>query len=128
MTKSVAILLFSFQMALLVHAQEVNVNIIRGFTEGNATFIEPYLNEQIELIDPLNEGLFSKEFTTKKLTDFFGQSNPNMFTIKHKGSSPGGLSYCIGILGSENGNYRVYLLFDDLKGTKISEIRIEEDE
>ena len=128
MTRPVILILFTILLHFTTQAQHVNVNIIEGFNSGNTNLIDPYLAEEVEFIDPYNEGFFSRSSTKNKLSEFFTRHNSTEFSIKHHGNSPGNDHYCIGILNTNNGVFRVYLLYDGEGKTKISEIRIEEDE
>ena len=128
MIRPIILILFTILLHITTHAQHVNVNIIEGFNSGNPTLIEPYLAEEVEFIDPNNEGIYGKATTNKKLSEFFTKNNSKDFSIKHHGNSPGNDHYCIGILNTNKGVFRVYLLYVGEEKTKISEIRIEEDE
>jgi len=128
MIRLIFLISFTLLLQYSTHAQPVNVKIIEGFKSGNASLIDPYLTKEVDFIDPTNEGIFSRATTKNKLSEFFTRNKANDFSIKHHGNSPGNDSYCIGILSTDKGIFRVYLLYVGSERTQISEIRIEEDE
>lgn len=129
MKKSGILILFSILLCShFVLAQEVNVNIMQGFKNGDASKIAPYLDQKVDFIGPNKEGLLSASQAKAELSSFFAVHHVSNFIVKHNGQSPSGNAYSIGVLTTSDGNYRVYMLFPKKTKEKISEIRIEKDE
>ncbi len=122
------IILLVFSTFSTLRAQEVPEDVIKGFGLGNIDMIQPFLAEEVELIILNEEGLFSKDMTSKKLTNYFKEINPEELKIVHTGASPSGTSYAIGEMICEKESLRLYLLFSGKNYSNISEIRIEKDE
>ena len=109
-------------------AQEVNVRIMEGFKNGDAALISTYLSPVVDYMGPNKESQLTAIQTKAELSSFFNSHKVTSFVVKHNGKSPSGNAYLIGVLSTNNGTYRVYLLFPEKTKEKISEIRIEKDE
>ncbi|HAW51684.1 MAG TPA: hypothetical protein DCX54_05050 [Flavobacteriales bacterium] len=121
------VLLFVFPCKFMF-AQEVNVGIIEGFKNGNASLIAEYLTPEVDYMGPNKESQLSADQTKSQLTSLFASLKVSSFEVKHNGKSPSGNAYLIGSMTTSKGVYRVYLLFPEKTKEKISEIRIEKDE
>ncbi len=122
-----AVFFFLFTCQFLL-AQDVNVHIIEGFKNGKASELASQLAPVVDYIGPKKEGQLNGSQTISQLTSFFSAHKASNFIIKHSGDSPSGNVYSIGVLTTNDGDYRVYLLFAANSNNKISEIRIEKDE
>ena len=112
-----------------VFAQEVNVRIMEGFKNGDAALIADNLTPVVDYMGPKKESQLTASQTKSELSSFFSSHKVSSFVVvKHKGESPSGNAYLIGVLTTNNGTFRIYLLFPEKTKEKISEIRIEKDE
>ena len=121
-------LLYLLLISQFAFAQEVNVRIMEGFKNGDAALIATYLSPVVDYMGPNKESQLTANQTKAELSSFFNSHKATSFVMKHKGKSPSGNAYFIGVLSTNNGTYRVYLLFPEKTKEKISEIRIEKDE
>ena len=121
-------ILFYLMLPLVTLSQTIDDDIVNGFQMGNPVLIAPHLSEIIEMIILDEEGTYSKDAAGLKLKDFFSSNSPTEFEIIHSGQSPSGATYNIGELTTEADQFRAYLLFSEIRESKIVEIRIEKDE
>lgn len=128
MFRAATVFIFILLSVFSVSGQSLDVNIKDGFRLGNADLLKPYLEEEIEIILPAIEGKYSLDRSVKYLQQFFNSSGVSGFTLLHEGSSPEGTSYHIGLLSTDNGRFRTYILLSKSKNRHIAEIRIEKDE
>lgn len=124
--KTIKLLLLSFSLILglnVVQAQasEVPAGIITALSEGNATELSSYLNDNVELVIGNQNDVFSKQQATGIIADFFKKNRVNGFDVIHKGNKDAA-SFVIGTLKTSTGNFRVYVL--TRKG-EIQQLRIE---
>jgi hypothetical protein len=124
-SRALLCLLFISQVAF---AQEVNVRIIEGFKNGDPALIADYLAPMVDYMGPKKEEQLTANQTRSELSSFFYSNKVSSFVVKHTGKSPSGNGYLIGVLTSNKGTHRIYLLFPGKSKEKISEIRIEKDE
>jgi len=125
-TQSFFYLLLWLIIIPLISSGQVPNQIIAGFKAGDAKIVASHFNENIELTILDRENVCSQAQGEQILKDFFSHNQPKDFEITHQG---GDVSvYAIGKMVTENGNFRVYILFKP-KGNKplIIQLRIDKD-
>lgn len=115
-----------FLLATSVFAQ-IPDDLILSLKSGNDKLLSEYFNQDIELVVPGHDDVFSKAQAQQLVAKFFKENTPDSFTIIHQGTSGNeGARYAIGTLVTSKGNFRVYFL---LKMTNnkaiIHQLRIE---
>ena len=121
-------ILLIFLSGNVLYSQDLLKDIASGFELGKAELITAGMIEEVELITPESEGLCSKDMAQKRLGKFFSTHKSKKFHLVHQGKSPSGLTYHIGELDTDNGEFRIYVLLSGKGAQKISELRIEEDD
>lgn len=86
---------------------------------GSAKELIKYFNEVTELKIDDQGANYSKIQAESILRDFFQQNQVVSFDYIHKGSSPEGLKYNIGIYNTKSGAYRVVILLKEIKGQYV---------
>ncbi|MCX8019386.1 MAG: DUF4783 domain-containing protein [Chitinophagaceae bacterium] len=127
MKKMYIILLSLFAVTFSSFAlQNVIDSVVTALKAGNATELGRHFDEYVELVLPDRNDHYSKAQAELIVKDFFEQNKVRGFTLKHKGESPGGGHYCIGLLETQNGNYRTNV-FLKLRSARevIKEIRFQ---
>lgn len=109
-------------------AQILEKDIVDGFKLGKTEFLTYHMMDEIELITPYEEGIYSRDKCDKLIFNFFQKHKPKTFELVHRGKSHSGSGYHIGELSTQDNNYMVYILITSGKEDKISEIRIELDD
>lgn len=100
-------------------AQSTTESVARAFNAGSAKELIKYFNNITEVkINDVGAN-YSKLQAEPILRDFFRQNPPAGFSYIHKGQSPEGLKYNIGLYKSKNANYRIVLLLKEVKGIYI---------
>lgn len=117
-----------FLLISIVQAQSIDPKIIEGFHTGNMNLVKPHMANEVEVVLPTHEGKYSQDQGYSILNGFMDELSINSFSIIHQGSSPTGTTYHIGILNTNSMNYRIYLLKSNEDVSKITVVRIEEDE
>ena len=103
-------------------------DIALAIKSGNSREISKYFSERVEMKVGENEDLYSKTQAEIILKNFFDKNTPINFTIKHKGASQKGLSYVIGELQANTGNYRALIRFKQIGNQLyIQELRFEKE-
>jgi hypothetical protein len=124
--KTIKLLLLSFGLlfgATMLHAEssEVPSGIITALSDGNASDLSGYLNDNVELVIGNQNDVFSKQQATSIIADFFRKNRVNGFDVLHKGNKDAA-SFAIGTLKTASGKYRVYVL---TRNGEIQQLRIE---
>ena len=92
---------------------------------GNASVLATGFNENVELILPNQNGVFSKSQAEYIMADFFRQNPPTAFSIIHQGQRENS-SYAIGKYSCASGAYRFQFLTKSEGGALlIKQLRIE---
>jgi|SRR6056297_441150 len=119
-----AVLLF---LAFPVKAQ-IPEEIILCFKSGNAKELSGYFNQNVELVIPQSDNVYSRAQAQLIVSEFFSHYPPNNFAIIHQGGKEGA-HYVIGNLMTEKGAFRVYFLLKKSEGNDyIHQLRIEKQE
>jgi len=107
---------------------QVSDDIILSLKSGNAKILSDYFNQNVELVLPESDNVYSKAQAQQIVGDFFNSYSPVSFTVIHKGGKDGA-KYVIGKLGTKEGNFRVYFLLKQSQGKDyIHQLRIEKQE
>ncbi len=101
--------------------------LVVSLKEGNDKVLSSYFNENIELVLPGQDDVFSKAQAQQLVARFFKENTPDGFSIAHKGTSGNdGAHYAIGKLSTSRGNFRVYFLLKYNQGKAcLHQLRIE---
>jgi hypothetical protein len=117
----------------LVNAQKTNnsplpAKVVEAVKKGNSTELQPFLNQQVELILPGESGIYSKEQAHFILKDFFEENKVSSFQVLHYGNRQNA-TFAIGEYRSSNDRYRMYFLIKTVEEKQlIHQIRIEKQE
>jgi hypothetical protein len=118
-------LLISFSV-LFAQTEE---NITAALKTGNSKEIAKYFGANVNLKILNQEDIYSKNQAELILKDFFTKNTVKNYIPKHNGTSKNGSQYTIGVLSTNNGNFRVYyFLKKNTDGIQIQEFRIEVEE
>lgn len=110
---------FTFLIALASYGQSTTDNVKLAMNAGSAKELIKYFNEVTELkIDDAGAN-YSKIQAESVLREFFQQNQVENFDYIHKGSSPEGLKYNIGMYNAKSGTYRVVILLKEVKGEYV---------
>jgi len=107
---------------------QIPEEIIQSLKTGNARVLSTYFNQNVELVVPDSDNVYSKAQAQLIVNEFFSNFPPQIFAVKHH-SGKEGSQYVIGHLVTKNGAFRVYFLLkkDDGKDF-IHQLRIEKQE
>jgi len=118
-------LLISFSI-LFAQSEE---NIAAALKTGNSKEIAKYFGANVNIKILNQEDIYSKNQAELILKDFFTKNTIKNYLPKHNGTSKNGAQYTIGVLSTNNGNFRVYyFLKKNTDGIQIQEFRIELEE
>ncbi|SHJ92295.1 protein of unknown function [Reichenbachiella agariperforans] len=113
---SVFVILF---FTLSSHAQTTTDYVDQAFNAGSAKELIKYFNHVTEVkINDVGAN-YSRAQAEPMLRDFFKQNPPTSFEYIHKGTSPEGLKYNIGIYTTRAKSYRVVLLLKKVNGEYV---------
>ncbi len=102
--------------------------IIQSIKSGNAKALSGFFNQNVELVIPEGDNVYSKAQAQLIVNDFFSNHSPQNFAIIHQGGKEGA-QYVIGNLGTKKGSFRVYFLLKKSDGKDyIHQLRIEKQE
>ncbi len=128
MNKHLHILFFVavFFLTSSVFAQ-IPDNLILSLKTGDDKVLAEYFNQNIELVVPGHEDVFSKSQAQQLVAKFFKEYPPESFSLIHQRDSGNeGAGYAIGTLGTSKGNFRVVFLLKNTNGkAMIHQLRIE---
>lgn len=77
---------------------------------GDVQALTVLLDDEVQLIQPGENGTYHKQAVTGKLAAFLRQNPPVGFLMKHQGSSADGQVYAIGQLTTQSGSHYKVLL------------------
>ncbi|MFW5753744.1 MAG: DUF4783 domain-containing protein, partial [Marinilabiliaceae bacterium] len=99
--------------------------VIQAVKQGDASAIDPFMNNKVELVLPGKSGVFSREQAHFILKDFFKENQVQSFEMLHHGTRQNA-TFAIGRYSCSNGTYRMYFLVKNSDDTSvIHQIRIE---
>jgi len=102
--------------------------IILSLKSGNAKALSEYFNQNVELVVPDSDNVYSKAQAQLIVSNFFSSHSPQSFSVIHQGGKEGA-QYVIGNLGTQKGTFRVYFLLKKSDGNDfIHQLRIEKQE
>jgi len=107
---------------------QIPEEIIQSLKTGNAKVLSTYFNQNVELVVPDSDNVYSKAQAQLIVNEFFSNYPPQTFVVKHHGGKEDS-QYVIGNLVTKNNAFRVYFLLkkDDGKDF-IHQLRIEKQE
>ncbi len=107
---------------------QVPEQIILSLKSGNAKILSEFFNQNVELVVPDSDNVFSKAQAQQIVGNFFSIYTPVSFSIIHQGGKEGA-KYVIGNMGTKSGIFRVYFLLKQSDGKDyIHQLRIEKQE
>ncbi len=102
--------------------------IIQSLKSGNARLLSGYFNQNVELVIPDSDNVYSKAQAQLIVSEFFSSNSPQNFQVLHRGGKEGA-QYVIGNLLTKKGSFRVYFLLKKSDGKDyIHQLRIEKQE
>ena len=124
---TILLLIGSFLTIQPLYAQ-VPDEIFSCLKSGNAKTLSAYFNQNVELVVPENDNVYSKAQAQLIVNDFFNSYAPHAFSVIHQGGKEGA-QYVIGNLATKKGSFRVYFLLKKSDGKDyIHQLRIEKQE
>ncbi len=121
------ILIASFTLLSAGGISQTGNEITTALKKGDHKLLSKYFNNNIELVLPGHENIFSKSQAELILKDFFIKNPPKSFTVQHSGG-PDDAKYSIGLYKSGEKSYRIYyLLKKSDRGSFIHLLRIEKE-
>ncbi|HBL76040.1 MAG: hypothetical protein A2W90_11530 [Bacteroidetes bacterium GWF2_42_66] len=102
-------------------------DLILSLKSGNDKALAEYFNQNIELVVPGHDDVFSKSQAQQLIAKFFKEYPPENFSLIHQRDSGNeGAGYAIGSLETSKGNFRVVFLMKTSNGkAMIHQLRIE---
>jgi hypothetical protein len=102
--------------------------VLAALKAGNASQLAKYFDSRVDISLPNRSDNFSKNQAEMILKDFFASNEVKNFVVKHKGENAGS-QFCIGLLQTRNGNFRVKLYMKQ-KGSQqvVQEIAFQPEE
>jgi len=99
--------------------------VATAIRSGDAAQLSPYLDLRVDISLPDKSDTYSKAQAEMVIRDFFSTNGVKNFQIKQKGENADCI-YCIGMLQTNNGNYRTCLFFKQ-RGDKqfLEELRFQ---
>lgn len=122
------LIVFTLMMVMTGSAlAQIPDELIESLKVGNDKVLSSYFNENIELVLPGQDDVFSKAQAQQLVARFFKENTPDNFSILHQGNSGNdGARYAIGTLSTAKGNFRVYFLLKKNQGKAyLHQLRIE---
>lgn len=101
------------------YSQSTTEKVRLALNAGSAKELIKYFNEVTEVKIDDSGANYSKIQAESILRDFFQQNQVESFEYIHKGSSPEGLKYNIGMYNAKSGTFRVVVLLKEVKGTYV---------
>lgn len=122
------ILLFAGLISSHAAQAQIPNEIILSLKNGNSKVLSGYFNQNVELVVPGSDNVYSKAQAQQIVNNFFSSHTPESFTVIHHGGKEGA-KYVIGNLVTNNGNFRVYFLLKKSEEKDyIHQLRIEKQE
>lgn len=89
--------------------------IKKALISGDAKNLATHFNKNIELLVLDNSDIYSKAQAELIIKDFFKKNAPSKLVIENEGESEG-IKYSIGKLRTSNGDFRIYIAYQNSKG------------
>ena len=114
-------------LSSLKTAETIPKDIISSFKTGNSGQLSSFFNYHIELIVMGKSDVYNKTQAQIILKSFFKRNTPSNFVILNQSGSRTA-RFAIGILYTDKGNYKIYILGKINSNVfKIHQLRIEKD-
>lgn len=101
------------------YGQSTTENVKLALNAGSAKELIKYFNNVTELKIDDSGANYSRIQAESVLKDFFQQNQVENFDYIHKGASPEGLKYNIGMYNAKSGTFRVVILLKEVKGQYV---------
>ena len=112
--KKLLTLLLSLIISQATLAQSTTDQVKQALNAGSAKELTKYFNKITELKINDKGANYSQIQSESILKDFFQKNPPINFDYIHKGSSPEGLKYNIGMYNAKSNTYRVVILMKEV--------------
>ena len=120
---SVIFMICSLQVANAQH--EVSADILNAISDGNATVLSTYFNNNIELVVGAVNDVFSKQQAAGIMQDFFRKNKVSSLQVLHKGTKES-VAFSICTMKTATNTFRVYVLVRKTNSKQlIQQLRIE---
>ena len=111
--------MFFISSAFSVGAQnDFPPDIRQAILSGNSQNLALFFNQNVELLIKSKEDVYSKAQAEHIIKSFFSKNVPTDFVVEIDEQSDG-TRYAIGNLKTSGGKYRVYLVYQKIKGKLI---------
>ena len=117
--KKSLLLAISLMIGVASYGQSTTENVKLALNAGSAKELIKYFNEVTELKIDDTGANYSRIQAESVLRDFFQQNLVESFDYIHKGASPEGLKYNIGMYNAKSGTFRVVILLKEVKGQYV---------
>jgi len=105
-----------------------NIDLPAAFKAGNAGEITKNFTQSTDLVIKGEDAIVNPAEGRVKLNLFFSTYKPLTFRILHTGESNNGMRYSIGILETNDGNFRVSYYIKGLNGkARIQQLTIDDE-
>jgi len=117
--KKSLLLAITLIIGIASYGQSTTENVKLALNAGSAKELIKYFNEVTELKIDDSGANYSRIQAESVLRDFFQQNQVENFDYIHKGASPEGLKYNIGMYNAKSGTFRVVILLKEIKGQYV---------
>ncbi|WP_422360437.1 DUF4783 domain-containing protein [Reichenbachiella sp.] len=117
--KKSLLLAIALMIGVASYGQSTTENVKLALNAGSAKELIKYFNEVTELKIDDSGANYSRIQAESVLRDFFQQNQVENFDYIHKGASPEGLKYNIGMYNAKSGTFRVVILLKEVKGQYV---------
>lgn len=117
--KKSMLLICTLLLGFAGYGQSTTENVKLALNAGSAKELIKYFNQVTELKIDDTGANYSKIQAESVLRDFFQRNQVESFDYIHKGSSPEGLKYNIGMYNAKSDTYRVVILLKEVKGQYV---------
>ncbi|MEP2027012.1 MAG: DUF4783 domain-containing protein [Reichenbachiella sp.] len=117
--KKSLVLALTILIATISYGQSTTDQVRLALNAGSAKELIKYFNEVTELKIDDSGANYSKIQAESVLREFFQQNQVENFEYIHKGSSPEGLKYNIGMYNAKSNTFRVVILLKEVKGQYV---------
>ncbi|MFY0687934.1 MAG: DUF4783 domain-containing protein [Cyclobacteriaceae bacterium] len=113
MRKIITLILGLYIISPVMGQDEVLSDVETALSAGSAKELVKYCLSSVRLQINGDNKVYSKPQAEAVLRDFFQKNAAQEFQYTHRGSSPGGLVYCIGQYKISGASFRVYMLLKE---------------
>lgn len=119
MKKILLLALLSTSLITMSFAQSTTEQVRLAMNAGSAKELVKYFNKVTELKINDKGANYSTVQAESVLKEFFLSNQAVNFEYIHKGSSPEGLKYNIGMYNAKSGTHRVVILLKEINGVYV---------